>query len=86
MSDNPYRHSRVIHIVRGEPSDEELAALVVVLAALADVVAAEAPGPRGAWADPAHRLRAPLHPGPAAWRNSALRLSGTSGGPASHAL
>jgi hypothetical protein len=77
-SDNPGCHSRVIHIVRGEPSDEELAVLVVVLAVLANTAAVERPAPRSAWADPAHRLRTPLHPGPGAWRNSALPHSSTS--------
>ncbi|MEO7194839.1 MAG: acyl-CoA carboxylase subunit epsilon [Pseudonocardiaceae bacterium] len=80
---NPNRHSRVIHIVRGEPSDEELAAVVVALDALANEAAVEARVPRGGWADPARQLRTPLHPGPGAWRNSALPHSGTSGGPAS---
>jgi len=71
--------------VWGEPSDEELAALVAVLAALvavlaalANTAAAERPAPRSAWADPAHWLRTPLHPGPGAWRNSALPHSGAS--------
>jgi hypothetical protein len=69
-----------LRIVRGEPSDEELAALIAALAALAHATAAGPPAPRNAWADPAHRLRTPLHPGPGAWRNSALPHSG---GPAS---
>ncbi|MGH3830086.1 MAG: acyl-CoA carboxylase subunit epsilon [Pseudonocardiaceae bacterium] len=56
--------------MRGEPSDEELAALVMALAALAEAVAAQAPVPRDAWADPARQLRTPPHPGPGAWRNS----------------
>ncbi|HEY3894644.1 MAG TPA: acyl-CoA carboxylase subunit epsilon [Pseudonocardiaceae bacterium] len=60
-------HSRV----RGEPSDEELAALIVVLATLPGAAAAGPPAPRSSWADPAHRLRAPLHPAPGVWRSSA---------------
>jgi hypothetical protein len=60
-------HSRVIHIGRGEPSEAEIAALTVVLASLAGTAAAEPPEPRSAWADPAHRVRAPVRPGPAAW-------------------
>jgi hypothetical protein len=82
-TDNPCYHSRVIHIVRGEPSDEELAALIAALAVLANAAAAEPPAPRSAWTDPAHRLRTPLRPGPGAWRNSALPHSGASGGLAS---
>jgi hypothetical protein len=80
---DPNRHSRVVHIVRGEPSDEELAALVAALDALADATAVEPPVAGGGWADPARQLRAPAHPGPGAWRNSALPHSGTSGEPAS---
>ncbi|MGH3857878.1 MAG: acyl-CoA carboxylase epsilon subunit [Pseudonocardiaceae bacterium] len=67
--------------MRGEPPDEELAALVMALAALAEAAAVEPPSQRGGWADPARQLRTPPHPGPAAWRNSALPHSGTSGGP-----
>ncbi|PZS39470.1 MAG: acetyl-CoA carboxylase biotin carboxyl carrier protein subunit [Pseudonocardiales bacterium] len=48
----------MLRIVRGEPSDEELAALITVLAALPNT-AAEPPAPRSAWADPAYRLRTP---------------------------
>lgn len=79
-SGDPNLHPRVVHIVRGEPSGEELAALITALAALATTAAAAAPTPRDAWADPARRLRIPPHPGPGAWRHSALPHSGTSGG------
>lgn len=51
----------MLGIVRGEPSDEELAALIAVLAALPNA-ATEPPAPRSAWADPAHRLRIPRTP------------------------
>jgi Acyl-CoA carboxylase epsilon subunit len=61
-SDNPCCHSRVVYIVRGEPSAEELAALVAVLATLRGTAGAQPPAPRSAWADPAHRLRTLLHP------------------------
>lgn len=73
----------LLRVVRGEPDDEELAALTAVVAATASQPAlstsqpsASQPptsqSPRSAWADPAHRLRAPLRPGPGAWRASAL--------------
>ncbi len=62
----------MLRIVRGEASDEDLAALIAVLDTLADTAAAQPPAPRSAWAHPAHRLRAPLHLGPGAWRTSAL--------------
>jgi hypothetical protein len=62
----------MLRIVRGEPSDDELAALIAVLGGLASA-AAEPPAPRNAWANHAHRLRAPLHPSPGTWRSSACR-------------
>jgi len=62
----------MLRIVHGTPSDEELAALTAVLAAASPHCATDPP-PRGsAWAAPAARLRRPLHPGPGAWRASAL--------------
>lgn len=67
MNDRP-----LLRVVRGEPSDEELAALTAVLAAAGSQPVTEPPAPRSVWADPAHRLRAPLRPGPGAWRASAL--------------
>lgn len=63
----------MLRIVRGTPSDEELAALTAVLAAAAFHGPADTPPPQGsAWAAPAARLRTSLHPGPSAWRASAL--------------
>ena len=66
----------VLRLVRGEPSPEELAALVTVLAARAAAAAAEAPGhpaqvPR-VWNDRSRLVRRPLTPGPGAFRASAL--------------
>jgi Acyl-CoA carboxylase epsilon subunit len=57
-----------VQISRGEPSDEELAALIVVLAQAASP-AAQPLAPRNAWADPTHRLRRCPHPSRGAWRN-----------------
>ncbi|MDQ3762244.1 MAG: acyl-CoA carboxylase subunit epsilon [Actinomycetota bacterium] len=68
----------MLRIVRGEPSDEELAALIAVVATLANAVA-QPLAAHCAWADPAHRLRTPLQPGPGAWRRSALPHYGASG-------
>ena len=70
----------MLRIVRGEPSDEDLAALIAALAALANAAAAEPPAQRSAWADPTYQLRPFLHPGPDAWRNSALPHSGAGSG------
>ena len=64
MTETPY-----LRVVRGEPTVEELAALVAVLAARS---APPAPRLRSAWADPARRLGLNSRPGPGAWRRSAL--------------
>jgi hypothetical protein len=63
----------VLRIVRGEPTPEELAALVAVVAARSG---APAPAPKpipSAWTDRARLVRPHLHPGPGAWRASAWR-------------
>ncbi len=63
----------LLRVVRGTPSDEELAALTAVLAAASPHGTANTPPPRGsAWAAPAARLRTPLHPGPGAWKAAVL--------------
>ena len=63
----------MLRVVRGTPSYEELAALTAVLAVASLHGTADTSSPRGsAWAAPAARLRTPLHPGPGAWRASAL--------------
>jgi uncharacterized membrane protein YdfJ with MMPL/SSD domain len=66
----------LLRVVRGDPTADELAALVAVLVA---VLAARAAGPaaaalgsRTAWNDPARLVREPLHPRPGGWRGSAL--------------
>jgi hypothetical protein len=71
MEASPAERRAAFRVVRGEPSDAELAALTVVLAAAASQASAPAPpAGRGRWSDPAARLRTPLHPGPGAWRSS----------------
>jgi hypothetical protein len=65
----------LFRVVHGNPSGEETAALAVVLAAklAAGPPAGQGPARRGAagyWADRARAMRAPLTPGPGAWRNS----------------
>jgi hypothetical protein len=65
----------LFRVESGDPTDEELAALVAVLAARQSAIAASAPhmpAVRSAWADPARRLRRPHRHGPGAWRASAL--------------
>lgn len=49
MSSDPCCHAQAIHIVRGEPSDEELAALVAVLATLRTAAPLRPPGKMSMW-------------------------------------
>ena len=63
----------VLRVVRGEPSPEELAALVTVLAARAAPAEPEHPAPvRPVWNDRSRLVRRPLTPGSGAFRASAL--------------
>jgi hypothetical protein len=64
----------VLRIVRGEPSDEELAALVAVLAGRAAAPVATPSEAPSVWRDRAALLRRPVHPGPGAWRAATWRL------------
>jgi hypothetical protein len=67
--DDPARP--LLQIVRGEPTPEQLAALLAVVAARTSAAATPAaPRVRSLWATPV--LRGPLSPGPGAWRASAL--------------
>jgi hypothetical protein len=61
----------LLRVVRGAPTDEELAALVVVFAGRG-TTADQARAERSAWLDRSAALRQPLHPGPGAWRASGL--------------
>jgi len=64
----------LLRVVRGQPTDEEAAALAVVLAAKLAARPAHGRAGRSAvsgWADRARALRAPLTPGPGAWRRAA---------------
>jgi hypothetical protein len=63
----------LLRVVRGDPTEEELAALVALLAARS----ASAPARGGAaerriggWADRSAGVRRPLRAGPGAWRAS----------------
>ena len=67
----PEERRALFRVVHGEPTDAELAALTVVLAAVAAAPRPQAePTARTAWNDPAARLRRPLTVGPGAWRTS----------------
>jgi hypothetical protein len=70
----PEERRALFRVVRGEPTDAEVAALTVVLAAVSATAAGPAPEPastpRSAWNDPVARLRTTLPLGPGAWRAS----------------
>ena len=57
-------------VVKGQPTDEELAALVVVLSSRRGSPATGKAGPPSQWAAYWRGLRAPITPGPGAWRQS----------------
>ncbi len=60
----------VLRIVRGDPTAEEIAAVVTVLSAYAGTARqAQEPAP-SAWTDRRTAVRRPLSPGPGAWRAS----------------
>jgi hypothetical protein len=67
----PEERRALFRVVRGEPTDAEIAALTVVLAAAAAArPSPPAPAMRNRWSDPAARFRMPLQPGPDAWKTS----------------
>jgi hypothetical protein len=63
-----------LRVVKGDPSDEEIAALVAVLQASAAAGAVTTPPRKSVseWAAPHRRLRTALPSGPGAWRASSL--------------
>ena len=67
MSERP-----VLTVVRGRPTPEELAAVVVLLTGRPAAAAPPAPAPASRWADRASAVRRPLPHGAGAWR-AALR-------------
>ncbi|PZF79389.1 acyl-CoA carboxylase subunit epsilon [Jiangella anatolica] len=62
----------LFRVVRGNPTDEEVAALVVALTATAAAGRAPSAPPRSSWASYWQRRQTPLAPGAGAWRASAL--------------
>ncbi|MDQ4084388.1 MAG: acyl-CoA carboxylase subunit epsilon [Actinomycetota bacterium] len=76
MSDQqqPAAQRPVLRVVRGEATEEEVAALIAVLSArAAAATAAERPAPRRSeWAGHERRMRRPVHPSPNGWRASAF--------------
>ncbi|MGY1845011.1 acyl-CoA carboxylase subunit epsilon [Modestobacter sp. SYSU DS0875] len=57
----------LLRVLSGNPSDDELAALTVVLTALSTRRPRRRPTPVGAWGAPAALHRRPLQPGPGGW-------------------
>ena len=61
----------LLRVVAGDPSPEELAALVAVVASLGSAAAAP-PRRTPEWQARHRTVRAPHHPGPAGWRSGGL--------------
>nr|WP_254185745.1 acyl-CoA carboxylase epsilon subunit [Nocardioides panacis] len=59
-------------MVKGDPSDEELAALVAVVSAVAAAQVTTAAKPVSPWSAPARGHRTPLAAGRGGWRASSL--------------
>jgi hypothetical protein len=64
----------MLQVVRGDPTDEELAALLAVLGARSGADTG-GPRPRSGWNDPARLVRRTLRPGPGGWRASGQPLT-----------
>ena len=70
---SPETDQPVLRVVRGNPTPEEVAALVAVLAAVGGSGVAEETRPARGWSSPAARLRSPAYGTRAGgWRASAL--------------
>jgi len=65
------QNKQPVQVVKGEPTDAELAALVAVLSAKAAAAAGDQPERPANWAAYWRSVREPLRPGPGAWRASA---------------
>jgi hypothetical protein len=61
----------LLRVVKGDPTPEELGALVAVLASLGGPVDV-APPPAPVWNHPRRLQRVVLRPGPGSWRSSGL--------------
>jgi hypothetical protein len=62
----------VLSVLRGEPTPDELAAVLVVLASRGPAQPADEDKRPSLWSSPGQTLQAPLFPGPGAWRASGL--------------
>lgn len=62
--------TETLRVLRGSPTENELAALVAVLLALTEPgqeTGQQTPAARGSWADPRRGLPTVVAPGPGAW-------------------
>lgn len=63
----------VLRVERGNPSPDDLAAIVAILAASVDAQGGSVPAARlFGWASRAPRMRAPHPRGPGAWRSGSI--------------
>ena len=62
----------LLRVVHGDPTPEELAALVAVLGTRATAPGERPAASRSAWNDPARQVRSPHQHGPGGWRAAAL--------------
>jgi Acyl-CoA carboxylase epsilon subunit len=61
----------VLRVVRGEPTDDEVAALVIALSTRASGAPPAGP-PRSLWRSRGRNIRPAVSPSPGAWRASGL--------------
>jgi hypothetical protein len=66
------RAAPLFAVTRGRPAPDELAALLVVLASRPVAPASGGRAARSEWSAKGRMVRAPVRPGPGAWRASAL--------------
>lgn len=62
----------LLRVVKGDPTPEELAALVAVVTARGSAAGAGEPPHFSLWARKARQIRPPLRPGFGAWRASMM--------------
>jgi len=70
VDDGPARP--LLRVVRGNPTPEELAALIAVVSARGAAAEPAEPAPPSPWRSRGPGLRRPLPHGPGAWRTSGL--------------
>ena len=60
----------LLSVVKGNPNDEELAAIIAVVASRGEVAATPPPSNFSLWARRSRLIRPAMQPGPGAWRGS----------------